>query len=81
MFIGTFLLFTEIPRKWRRGIQEEREDQEEDGSFESKSDLELLTSIRDVLHKDPSKVDFSKIDEDEKEKLSRIKPNFKGVIV
>jgi len=81
MFAGTFLCFTEIPRKFRRGIQEEPENNEEDESFESKSDLELLTSMRDVLNKDPSKVDFSKLDNEEKEKLSRIKPNFKGVIV
>jgi MFS transporter, ceroid-lipofuscinosis neuronal protein 7 len=81
MFLGTLFLFEEIPRKWRRGLQEDVDQEDDNESLESKSDLEMYTSIRDVLNKDPEKVDFSKMDEDEKDKLSRLKPNTKGVIV
>lgn len=82
MFLGSALLFTEIPREWRRGLQEElQEDSGEDESIEAESANEMLKSNKDVLNKDPEQVDFSKIDEEERDTLCRLKPNMKGVIV
>jgi len=82
MFLGTLLLFTEIPRKFRRGLQEEDEEEiDEDVSIETESANAMLKHHKDLLYKDPEHVDFSKIDDEEKETLSRIKPNMTGVFV
>ena len=82
MFLGSALLFTEIPREWRRGVQEEEQnDSGEDESIETDSANEILKKNQEVLHKDPEQVDFSKMDEEEKETLTRLKPDMKGVVV
>jgi ceroid-lipofuscinosis MFS transporter 7 len=81
MFLGTMFLFTEIPREWRRGLQEDDEDDnEEDVSIETESANAILKQNKDILFTNPAKVDFSKIDDEEKDTLSRLKPNMKGVV-
>lgn len=83
MFFGTLFFFTEIPREWRRGLQAEQveEDSADEASIETDSANKLLKTHKDILQRDPDKVDFSKMDDEEKDILSRLKPNMKGVLV
>ena len=82
MFLGTFFLFTEIPREWRRGLQADQEDDEEEDDVSIEENVEdILKQKKDLLNQDPDKIDFSKIHDDEKDLLCRVRPNMKGVIV
>lgn len=81
MFVGTIFCFAEIPREWRRGLQEEDEELNDEASIEAENADALLKSSSNILYKDPERVDFSKLDEEEKDTLSRLKPNMKGVLV
>jgi len=80
MFVGTLFCFTEIPREWRRGLQEEDEELNDEDSIEAENADAILKSNREILYKDPEVVDFSKMDDEEKDTLSRLKPNMKGVL-
>jgi ceroid-lipofuscinosis MFS transporter 7 len=80
MFVGTLFCFTEIPREWRRGLQEEDEELNDEDSIEAENADAILKTNREILYKDPERVDFSKMDDEEKDTLSRLKPNMKGVL-
>lgn len=80
MFLGTVFFFTEIPREWRRGLQQE-EEEDEDDDVSVDSDAEVLKEIKDVLHQEPNKIDYSKLDDEQKDALCRTKPNMKGVLI
>lgn len=79
MFLGTLFLFTEIPREYRRGLQE-GEDEEDDDDV-TVEEAEQDASIKKILHQDPDKIDYGTLDENEKDTLTRMKPNMKGVLV
>ena len=72
-------LFEEIPRKYRRSLsRDNKDDFVLDGSISAK---EILKNNKNISWYIPSRVDFSKLTEDEKYKLSRLKPNTKVVLL
>lgn len=80
MFLGSAFLFTEIPREYRRGLQDEdQEEVDEDVSLDE--DVEVDEKISKILHEDPDKVDFATLDSTEKDTLKKVKPNMAGVTV
>lgn len=80
MFASTTLMFVEIPREWRRGLQDDDTEEEgEDASIETDSANDILKKNKYILYQDPSQIEFSKIDEDEKDILSKLRPNLVGV--
>ena len=80
MFLGTLFLFTEIPRQYRRGLQEEDEEIDDDCTVEQ-DEIRQDSTLDRVLNKDPNTVDYAELDEEEKDTLLRLKPNMKGVLV
>lgn len=82
MFLGTFFLFSEIPREWRRGLsQNEKTEETQDNELDTSSAENLLERNKDVLHQDPDQVDFGKMSDTQKDALWRLKPNSKGVFI
>ena len=79
MFLGTLCLFSEIPREYRRGLQEQEEEEEDDDVTVDEEEAEQDANIKRILHQDPDKIDFGTLDENEKDTLTRMKPNMKGV--
>jgi ceroid-lipofuscinosis MFS transporter 7 len=80
MFLGTLFLFTEIPREYRRGLQEEDEEIDDDCTVEQ-DEIKQDSTLDAVLNQDPNKVDYAGLDDEEKDTLLRLKPNMKGVLV
>ena len=81
MFVGTFAIFTEIPREYRRCLQEDNNEEEEDEVSVEEDEADQDENIKNILHQDPDLIDFATLDENEKDTLSRMKPNMKGVVV
>jgi MFS family permease len=81
MFLGTLFLFNEIPREYRRGLQEEEDESEDMDESVDVTEAEQDDNIRDILRKDPDEIDFATLDSTEKDILMRMKPNMKGVLV
>lgn len=82
MFLGTFFLFAEIPREYRRGIQEEEEGAEEEDDDKSvESEIENNETIQEAIKKGKEDVNFGALDAAERDTLSKLKPDNKGVLV
>ncbi|CAI2364145.1 unnamed protein product [Moneuplotes crassus] len=83
MFLGTFFLFVEIPREYRRGLQEDEDEEEEDENEaeDENEDEEVIQKAKEVMQHDPNTYDFSSLDDRVKNYLSKVKPNQTGVLV
>ena len=81
MFLGTFFLFSEIPRTYRRGIQAEEEQEDDLDESVDVTEAEQDEHIKEMLRQDPDDIDFAALDATEKDTLVRMKPNTKGVLV
>ena len=78
MLFNSRFLFTEIPRKWRRNLR--GIDQKEDYSHDINSSI-LAEDTQELMQKNPSKIDFSEVNEEQKEVLSQLRPSFVGIFV
>lgn len=80
MFVLTAYYFEEIPREYRKSLDHEEDDDEDDliGSVSAK---EILKDNRSITKYNPSEINFALVTEDEKDRLSRLKPNTNGVLV
>lgn len=81
MFLGTFFLFQEIPREYRRGLQEDQQEEDDLDESVDVTEAEQDENIKEMLRKDPDEINFAALDSSEKETLVRMKPNMKGVLV
>ncbi|CAI2363709.1 unnamed protein product [Moneuplotes crassus] len=81
MFLGTIFLFTEIPREYRRGLQDEEEDEEDDEDVSVDEEEEYDEDIAKILHQDPEEATYHILDDQQKSFLSKLKPNQTGVVV
>lgn len=80
MFLATFLLFTEIPREFRKSLNTEIEKEEEEDISIADDEAEDVFTKKNIS-KNPCDVDFTKLDDEERDRLSKLNPSMKGVIV
>ena len=78
MLFNSCFFFTEIPRKWRRNLR--GVDQNEHFSNGINSSV-VPEDSRELMHKHPSKVDFSEVNEEQREILSQLRPSIIGIFV
>lgn len=79
MFVLTAYYFQEIPREYRKSLDNEEENEADlIGSVSAK---EILKNNKSITTYNPSKINFALVTEHEKDQLSRLKPSTNGVLV
>ena len=72
MIMSIYFLFEEIPREWRKNLNQEIEDEsDEDVTIQSLSASDILKENAEFFLNDPDKIDYSKLDPEEKDELCK----------
>ena len=72
MIVSIYLYFEEIPKEWRKNLNQDIEDEsDEDVTIQSLTASEILKENAQLFLNDPDKIDYSKLDPEEKDDLCK----------